>query len=108
MNCKPGDLAIVIRSRTPRNVGKIVQVISHFVPADSPVVPLDNAGVIWLCRTAGGDLTWQSPWGIAYAHHSQGPIPDACLRPLPPEGVVHDSCAGNDVVVQPQCDFVAA
>lgn len=30
MNCKPGDLAIIIKAMIPENVGKIVRVVEFF------------------------------------------------------------------------------
>lgn len=85
MNCRPGDLAIVTRSLIASNVGKIVQVIKPFAVGDSHIIPLDNAGMIWLCDTAGSPLHWADAMGIGREASTSGPIPDACLRPIRPE-----------------------
>jgi hypothetical protein len=72
MNCKPGDLAMVVRAINARNLGKIVQVVS-FVPALKWRTPNGY-------RIAGGwrldapTQGWDGGWN--------GLIPDDCLRPI--------------------------
>lgn len=72
MNCKPGDLAIVIRAPgAPENIGRVVKVIDALgevrgyfcwnVASDSPVAVFNN--------------------GVK-SMKAQGGIPDAWLRPV--------------------------
>lgn len=86
MNCRPGDLAIVVRSKTPTNIGKIVQVLRRHATGDSHIVSLDSDPVIWLCHTTGSPLHWSGALGIEVVRSDSGPIPDSCLRPLRPDG----------------------
>lgn len=84
MNCKPGDLAVVVRSRTSSNVGKIVHVLARHAIGDSRIVSVDEDLLVWLCHTAGSPLRWQNAVGGGEAQSDTGPIPDSCLRPLRP------------------------
>lgn len=55
MNCKPGDLAIIVGGRyTPQLIGHIVKVIGPYTQRsnDKPITPED--GVVWeICYTDG-------------------------------------------------------
>lgn len=82
MNCKPGDLAVVIRSRTASNIGKIVRVLRPYSPADAGIFTLDTASMIWLCHTKGSPLEWSAALYIGVHQSESGPIPDECLRPI--------------------------
>lgn len=84
MNCQPGDLAVVVRSKTVSNVGKIVHVRARYAIGDSYIVSLDSDAVIWLCHTAGSPLRWTNAVGVGETTSATGPIPDSCLRPLRP------------------------
>jgi len=49
MNCKPGDLALVVRAALPENVGKVVRCLEiapagteHFDPDEGPVWHIDR------------------------------------------------------------------
>ena len=81
MNCKPGDLAVVIGGAfSPQNIGAIVKVIKL----------LPNGGVLdgkawfptsscptWLVESCGKKLTW--------GHHKPSlrrAYSDRCLRPI--------------------------
>lgn len=54
MNCKPGDLAVVVRSRLGRSTGRIVEVVSPAVPGEMArgfrFVPKDETGPYWRIR----------------------------------------------------------
>lgn len=62
MNCKPGDMAIIVKTRHTEHLGKIVQVHEFHASCGgwthSPSLPI-------------GEQRFQSLW-----------IEDACLRPL--------------------------
>ncbi|MET3232239.1 UNVERIFIED_ORG: hypothetical protein ABIC54_004444 [Burkholderia sp. 1263] len=49
MNCKPGDLAVIIRSSFPSNIGHIVEVLRR-CPACELIDPLVPE---WECREIG-------------------------------------------------------
>lgn len=75
MNCKPGDVAIIVKGRWP-NVGRIVQVVRDFGLVDYSDI---GYGVLpcWRVESLGGDLdtlAGPSKWGYT---------PDLSLRPIP-------------------------
>ncbi len=87
MNCKPGDLAVIVRMRDPvarHFIGRFV-VVLHAAPAHSFVLPDGYPHVAsppnyWLCK-------FQSPIGVPI--RGPGPrntmyasIHDECLRPI--------------------------
>lgn len=80
MNCRPGDLAIVIRfPLNRRNIGAIVTCDSI---CDAPrPASVASLGPLWHFTPAGRDVTVPiGPYGILEtATH----IPDDWLRPLP-------------------------
>jgi hypothetical protein len=102
MNCKPGDLAVVVRSKTPANMGKIVRVVQPYEPGQSGIVLRDFDGFVWLCDTAGSDLVWDSAWGCGLEYRRSGPVPDACLRPLRPGEDVDDNDVYDTVPSSPE------
>jgi hypothetical protein len=75
MNCKPGDLAVIVRSHRGRNVGRIVTVVRQHDPADSPR---------WLHVMPGWVV---SPVGTLVVHPNAKCTwaPDAWLRPIRPD-----------------------
>jgi hypothetical protein len=107
MNCKPGDLAIVIRAKHSENVGKIVRVIEPHDHLTHDVILLKGTELAWLCETTGGDLVYESALACKFIHRRQGPIPDMCLRPLVPIQIedYKEACV---VVTQHSEHFVAA
>ena len=71
LRCKPGDLAIVVRSSKPANtwgIGRIVQIIE-------PASITYAEGPAWLVSP-----TLVGPRGEAYNH-----VLDTCLRPIRPD-----------------------
>ncbi|MBU3577515.1 hypothetical protein [Polynucleobacter sp. UK-Kesae-W10] len=82
MNCKPGDRAIVIKSKEIRNIGKIVDVIKEYDPNECKIILLQESEQIWLCESLGSELVWPSLGGFENILRMQGPIPDECLVPL--------------------------
>lgn len=75
MNCKPGDVAIIIKGRWP-NVGRIVLVERAWCDVDYAHL---GYGILpcWLVESLGGDL--DTDIGPA----PSGYTPDLSLRPLP-------------------------
>ncbi len=90
MNCKPGDLALVVRSTIPENLGKIVHVMQAFNEGDLGVISLDK-GHLWLCEAAGSPLVMNNALSHGVRHLKLCPIPDHCLRPIRSDGDVDDN-----------------
>lgn len=92
MNCRPGDLAVIVASHpdNTENIGKLVMVLRRTARQG------EAAGCDWLVRTCGGDLvgggraTWTGKSDLAFS-------PDAWLRPIrgirEPEQVEHEATA---------------
>lgn len=79
MKCQPGDLAFVIQSTIPENIGLLVEVIE---PYRNERVQLLEEGFQWRCKAKGR---------ISYTNVSgqrlelvDGPIPDWALQPIRP------------------------
>jgi len=76
MNCKPGEIAIVIKGR---HEGKIGTVIGPFEGGECGGVEFSripaSEGHIWVFEAAG-------TWEVRGEHFKQGPFPDGWLRPI--------------------------
>lgn len=88
MNCKPGDMAVVVKSCWESCVGMVVEVVSHSVRLEA------SPGVFtWACKLVTGTK--------AIKHHEDGyccgitylmpgefvGIADCCLKPIKPPPV---------------------
>ena len=82
MNCKPGDLAIVVKGRSGKNDGKIVRVVRRAANEESiggfvaRAVGHESTNVSWLCSGNG-----------LYTGLGEGPLTewvfrDKVLRPI--------------------------
>jgi len=64
LNCKPGDLAIIVRSpASPENIGKIVRVIRTAVESETIEgwrVYLRGGLPAWIVESDGSPLAWAS------------------------------------------------
>ena len=82
MNCKPGDLAFIIRSDFPENIGRIVRVVKY-----AGVATFRRAGTLylWVVEAQGSPLRgkWLNSGVISSEFTSLAP--DADLRPIRPE-----------------------
>jgi hypothetical protein len=75
MNCKPGDLAIIVRDPCPENIGRIVEV-------RAPALYLQDAPA-WWCKALGEPLSVmliEDPKQIFLDH--QGDVYDTDLMPI--------------------------
>ena len=72
MNCKPGDLAVIVRARVSANLGRIIRVTS-FDPYSRFV---DRPGVSGGWRYEGAELI-SSEFGLRCLR-----VPDDVLRPI--------------------------
>lgn len=79
MNCKPGDLAFIIRSDFPENVGRIVRVVSAI--GNRPF----QGGIdfMWLVYADGSVVT--ASFNGEAVQVREGCIGDSLLRPIRPE-----------------------
>lgn len=74
MNCKPGDLALVVCSDYPDTLGRICLVLkTHDVDKEGDWC--------WLCRFPS-PVTWQEEDTFRDEKGRSGMIPDAWLRPI--------------------------
>lgn len=75
MNCKPGDLAVIVKDELPeKDVGKLVYV-RKFDEVDK------YGATCWLCDSASGPLRYWE--GKQFRYSKTGiSIPDAWLRPI--------------------------
>jgi hypothetical protein len=79
LNCKPGDLAIVMYSETGLNLGKIVEVIKLLGETpefDGQFWNIDD-GPSWLVEAKGSPILCSVGPPLSVV-----PIPDAWLRPI--------------------------
>lgn len=69
LNCKPGDLAVMVRGAVEQNIGAIYEVLR-----------LDpNRECYWLVNTTGKSLSTTGRWFLA---GEVGAACDACLQPI--------------------------
>ena len=95
MNCKPGDLAIVVRARnTPEMLGRIVTVVR--APVHKEFFETSKGRMRW---TGDCSDTWvvssnhPMPWrGVGGTLHfaKERVFSDECLRPINPGDLVED------------------
>jgi hypothetical protein len=76
-NCKPGDLAIVVKAYNACNVGTIVKVLRP--NNDQAALYTPGADIIWLAEAAHL-LTYD--YGGVLKRERTGPVPDSYLRPI--------------------------
>ena len=101
MNCKPGDLAIVVRDNFDIGaLGKLVEVL-YLAPPDKFQLPNgqwnvgseDRYGQVWVIRILGEKLTPPNCW----FQTEYGTGADSALRPLP--GLTQDEHENVEAVV---------
>lgn len=74
MNCKAGDLAYIVDSSFPENIGRVVEVIGAYGM-------FRDEGFCWNIR-ANLPLTGEGELDGTIMRLCEGFIPDACLRPI--------------------------
>lgn len=72
MNCRPGDLAYIVRSDFEENVGKPVEVLGHGFAV--------GEGWIWYVKSPSLLAGWKNHDELSYATHMK--IFDHDLRPI--------------------------
>lgn len=81
LNCKVGDLAIVVSAKLPQNLGQIVEVIG---PQTGKPFALTEPGHVWQVRGVSGraSLYYMFDKDRRVVQHVEGPVPDCRLRPV--------------------------
>ncbi|MBR8147051.1 hypothetical protein [Burkholderia vietnamiensis] len=76
MNCKPGDLAIIVKAMCPENVGRIVVVL--------PQSEMGVFGLEWNTQGRGPVMKQSRLTGLIVGSEiaNDGWVPDAWLRPV--------------------------
>ena len=74
MNCKPGDLAIIVYAKSLRNIGVIVQIIAR--------APDLDGGPAWLTKSSNPTPCVWVHTGRPAPDDCYGDVPDAWLRPI--------------------------
>lgn len=92
MNCKQGDLAIIVNAYDAENIGKIVEVVRPY-PLGERLRSVDGKRTgrietrrssnsqLWVIRSHGSPLLWSNPhrsalyWERAFAGRGLRPIP---------------------------------
>lgn len=85
MNCKPGDLAIVIKSSAinKENVGKIVRVVRRWEGDEFSGLRTKQSKVWWWVESKENDLLLQNKTGTLKRGYLKGrPMADGCLHPI--------------------------
>lgn len=110
MNCKQGDLAIIVKAVNPENIGKIVEVVRPYVQGErllsingkrgGRVVGSMFSNDIWVVRSRGTPLVWSNHNDkIINALFSERAFSDRGLRPIPkldePEQTTTDEPTGE-------------
>jgi hypothetical protein len=75
MNCKPGDLAYIVKSILPENIGRIVEVV-RLLYLDSP------DGPVWIVRGSTPLARSAFRGAIRLEGSAERPFIDAWLRPI--------------------------
>ncbi len=84
MNCRPGDLAVVIAAFNRCNIGRIVRVqMPHDGTGDLVIDPA--LGPHWFV-TCAVRMKWGVLGKTKIYRRMQGPAPDASLRPIRGDG----------------------
>ena len=76
-NCKPGDLAIVVKAHNACNIGTILKVLRPNRNQSALYTARDD--VLWLVE-APRPMTYD--YGGTLRRRRKGPVPDSYLRPI--------------------------
>lgn len=81
MNCKPGDLAVIVGVGSSKSLGRFVEVVSLWTGGQHGGLFYASNEPAWICKAVGSPLVFNAPWGEEIAVDSR-PIADSCLRPI--------------------------
>jgi hypothetical protein len=89
MNCKPGDLAVIVGSSHPANDGLLVEVLKRWVgPGNFQGYRFAGDEPAWVCRSVGRPMITPK-WGKEIQFYER-PVADAILRPIRPGDVTDE------------------
>jgi hypothetical protein len=77
LNCKPGDMAVIITAHNLENIGTILRVLKTH--KNQKAVVADKEDHIWLA-VAPRPMTYEV--GGKLIHRKRGAVPDSVLRPI--------------------------
>lgn len=80
--CKPGDMAVVIKSKMAANIGTVVTVIEKHDNHRGGIRFEADLGVVWWCK-GNKEMQWTRKDGHVFRELA-GPVPDDCLQPIRP------------------------
>ena len=98
LNCRVGDLAIVVSAENVENLGNLIEVVGL---KDKQGPNVEGPGHVWHVRTVSGRATLTYRYkteGGRIEHHAEGPVPDVRLRPV--SGLADDDAVREDVAVK--------
>lgn len=102
MNCKPGDLAIVVRAQAaPEMLGRIVTVVR--APVYRELFKTDRGHIRWAGNCSGAwvvSSNYPMPWKCENGPHHlamERVFVDDCLRPINPGDLVEDEDQINNL-----------
>jgi hypothetical protein len=81
IRCKPGDLAIIVKSYFPDNIGLIVKVLKAYGNDDPDLRFPDRWQSMWLVE-CNQPMHWDSPETGQNYFKTVGPRSDAYLHPI--------------------------
>lgn len=84
MNCKPGDLAVVVRGRpNSPNIGKLVRVVELWAGQEVDGIQYGGVEQLWIIESLGGKLAvFAKRTNDIDAWVKKRVSPDRCLRPI--------------------------
>lgn len=96
MNCKPGDLAVVVRARdTPEMLGRYVVVLRKAAPNEFVRLRPEESGVTWMVRSAAAGVLPATLADGSKGSFLERPYFDGSLKPIrdPGDDAVDESKA---------------
>ena len=82
MNCKPGDLAVIVRDLdAPLNIGRLVHVLGRGDRKDFYPCPTPQSGFEWVVRPVKKIIGWDDAFQLV-DDCGDCLFPDADLRPI--------------------------
>lgn len=76
LNCKPGDIAYLVRAELPENIGKVVEVVRLHDRETR------HKGIVWQVNHAGKMNTVDACTGLPTTLKGTLVCPDSWLRPI--------------------------
>lgn len=102
MNCRHGDLAVVVRDSEPRNIGIVCEVIERSEIYQTYML----ADVYWFVRSLGREFIakYAEPWSGSFHQLTssvEADVPDVFLRPIRDQPGADEALAWESVPAAP-------